>query len=261
MNGSVPQKKNLQIYILFDFVTNLRNLVEDGSTSYIKKMVWVEELFTIGPFGNNISALSGGNFGDNKIAYYDTMPDDFENWTIAFFWRSASTHFPLVKLFLTNGNVLNFEFLTVYALGRDIEIATDGNSTDRTRLSNYLVDEDFKFIAIQYSVGKDLLNLFDENGNKIHSDELKTSKFGHFNVKPRILRTKVHVGYQKSSAIACLSVHDSILTKEEIKQMTCSCKYKGGDDFPRIEASSHKIGANLELIVIATVLIFISISI
>ena len=226
---SVPQQRNLQVYVLFDDDSILKNL----APAAIEQTYFLPEerrsvMFGFGPFSNSFkSALLSGNFNVNDFVNYDTCPGNYKDLTIAFYWKSFPMKYTIVEMSYQNENE-NGEmksYLNVTSDGNDLTLAI-ANETTPITIGNVFSQGSFKFVAIQYSAYDKIVNVFDEKGDTLKSISIDSANLVSSMVRPKFLRTRVNLGFGSSSAISCLSVHSSLLSPAEIRQLPCSCQFK-----------------------------------
>ena len=225
-DGSVPQRKTLQVYVLFDSKSVFKNLASSSGEENIPEKDSKSLRFADGPFGGNENALAGGNFYVNDFASYDSVPPNYLEFTMSFYWKSSiySDQFRIIQLSFEREGRL-FDYLNITSHGYDLIISMDKLTTPK-RIGNMLSQSSFKFVAIQYSAYNRILNVIDEKGQTSSSYSIISENLASSTVKPTFLRTRVNLGFGSSSAISCLSVHSSLLSPAEIRQLPCSCQFK-----------------------------------
>lgn len=120
------------------------------------------------------------------------------------------------------GNKQNLEFHTHNSTANPVSTVTSFT------FSNVFKPNQWTFVGLVYNAERHILELYDESANVV---QFRT------NVKvDQVLSSMINVGYGErygigkyfatSSALACMSLHDVVLSQMEMALLPCACQFK-----------------------------------
>ena len=235
--GTVPQQRNLQLYIAFDDVTEMTNTVGYRKCSNCSPSAKLVEDYP-GPFGIPKSAFSTDMQcpSCDIVSHKFSPPIRMSSFTLSFFWRSNSAngingifHDSRCCDFSRFSIISRFENLEIHSHNASVaywERQVYGNSRSVAIVPNIFKQRQWTFVAITYENGH--LQVFDKYGSVIHDQ-------WNFHIDPvvtefvdigRAYRYGTNYFMTPSTAISCLSYHNSVLTRQQITALPCACQFK-----------------------------------
>ena len=230
--GLIPLKyQSLIWYSKFDRETGFnyikpRNAIIsiDSSTALINSLD--------GPFSNSSSSYGtrsnrGGPLGD----FAPPFRVDLTSFTLSFYLRVTGTE--TVGIYLES-SLPGYRF-SLNAVGLNLELHThhsfytfNKQTVASVSFRNVFKRNDWHFVALTYDGASKQLKLYDETANvkqertNVRIDNVYSYAF----FIGSGLRFGIGKYFTHSSAIACFSIHDQVLSQNDIALLPCACQFK-----------------------------------
>ena len=224
--GKWPRPSAIELYVTFDGITGLQNLVNNENPTKSNKNAQVEKTLK-GPFGEPRSSFSSTEF----LANYDGVTEMRYSFTISFYWLTAgNVTSGILWAGPGRGTAIRMSFISTF---RDFELHAHNASKlgfinppkAKAKLENVFEPHQWRFLSVAFESNSKTLQIYDETGHVLQ-------RFDHFDLdqvhtERLALGQSADANMDPSTAIACVSVHNFPLKPDEIRQLPCTCQLKG----------------------------------
>ena len=227
------KNQGLVLYSKFDHETGF-NYISPNNTErmFVDSYTELVDSFD-GPFLIPNSSYRT-NYRSDSLGFFNLCPKIvLPSFTLSFYLRVTGNEF--VGIFYDfHDPGLRF---TLTAANLDLELHTHDSSASHPSyiqtissftFRNVFKSNEWQFVALTYDGASKRLKLYDETANvkqehaNVQIDQVFTQQIGI----GESLRFGDVQEFTQSSAIACLSVHNQVLSQSDVALLPCSCQFK-----------------------------------
>ena len=235
--GLIPLKnQSLVLYSKFDLETGFNYVKPQNSSMNVEGNTELARSIA-GPFSIPNSSYRTRYLGGSWLGYFEMSPKvDLTSFTLSFYLRVGGNE--LFGLYYDDHDSKSGHLrFSISVFGTDLEIDTHNSSAGLSAgyqtiqsytFRNVLERNEWQFVALTYDGSRKIMKLYDETANvkegltNIQIDQVFTSQIS--------IGSSYRFGYFKkfsqSSAIACLSLHNQVLSQMDIALLPCACQFK-----------------------------------